>query len=175
MRQYLAVLRLKVREERCSPGTLVSRNIWAIQEAVDMGTMRQRKQKFLPRSLTAVTCAHTDLGGGSNCPGNIHGGFFTMPGPSLQNPVLQEGLKRRSTARMRQKCLFLICPSDLSPAQGSKISASWAGWGWEQAPAAGRVLSPEMPPLGKGTVTSVWACPRGPARLPSLLQRQGAC
>lgn len=91
MKQYLAVPRLKMREERCSPGSLVSRNIWDIQEAVNSGTMRWRKQKFLPRSLTAGTCAHTDLGGVSDCPGNICGRFLTMPGPTLRGKASKEG------------------------------------------------------------------------------------
>lgn len=32
-----------------------------------------------------------------------------MPGPTLQNPVLQKSLRRRSTAGTGQKCFSLIC------------------------------------------------------------------
>lgn len=156
-----------MREECRSPGTPVSRNIWDIQEAVDSGITRQKKQKSLPRSLTAGTCSHADLRGDSDCPASIHGRFLTMSGHTVQNPVLQEGLKRRSTAGTGQKHFFLICPSDCSPAKDRKISASWAGWGWERAPAAGHVVSAsEMPPQGKGTVTSMWAHPQGSSQTP---------
>lgn len=138
--------------------------------------MRQWKQKFLPRTLIAGACAHAGLRGGSDCLGNIHSGFLKLPGPSLQNPVLQKGLKRRSTAGMGQKCLFLICPLDHFPAKGSKISASWAGSGWEQAPAAGLVVSAsEMPLLGKGMVTSVSMSPGvQPASPPHCSDRERA-
>lgn len=83
------------------------------------------------------------------------GGVSTLPEP-IQNPALQERPQNEVGNRNGTECFFMTCPLDCSPAKDRKISASWAGSGWQQVPDAGHVVSDfEMPPQGKGVVTSV--------------------